>query len=114
MSWLRLGGKSGQTDFLGSVGCGRRSFAVRALQGIGPPLENEVILSHGGYLAMLALLLKPDVFHLLSSNASFAACLLPRDRSGIQVITTAVPTPDIKDKRFKLCTARVALAESFV
>ncbi len=39
--------------------------------GIGVSLENDVVLNHGGYLTMLALLLTPDVFHLLSSNAGF-------------------------------------------
>jgi hypothetical protein len=107
---LRMVGRAKWQDTF--PGCGRRSFAVGALQGIGTPLENEVTLNHGGYLAMLALLLKPDVFHLLSSNAGFAACLLPRDRSGTQVMTAAVPTPEIKEKRYKLCSARVALAEA--
>ncbi len=59
-------------------GCGRRSFAVGALLGIGISLGNDVILNHGGCLTMLALLLTPDV---LSSDAA-AACWLPRDRSG--------------------------------
>ena len=52
-------------------GCGRCSFAAGTLLGILISLQNDVILNHGGYLAMLALLLKPDVLHLLSSNAGF-------------------------------------------
>jgi hypothetical protein len=93
-------------------GSGRRSFAVGALLDIGVPLENDVILNIEGYLAMLALLLRPDVFHLLSSNADFAACWLPRDRSGNQVTTAAVPNPDVSVKRYKLCSPRVAFAEA--
>ncbi len=54
-------------------GSDRRSFAVGALLGIGISLENYVILNLGGYLEMLLLLLTPDVFHLLSNNAGFAA-----------------------------------------
>ena len=91
-------------------GCGRRSFAVGTLLGIGTPLENEVILNHGGYLAMLALLLKPDVFHLLSSNAGFAACFLPSDRSGNRVLVASVPSADTDSSTYKLCSARAALA----
>ncbi len=55
-------------------GCGQRPFAVGALLGIGISLENDVILNHGGYLAMLALLLKPPAVKQCS-----VLQLLPRD-----------------------------------
>ena len=93
-------------------GCGRRSFAAGAFRGIDNPLDNQVILNHCGYLAMLALLLKPDVFHLLSSNAGFAACLLPHDRFGNLVFVASVPSADTDSSTYKLCSARVALAEA--